>query len=162
MIRERQLNFTGHCIRMPTDEPINRFFLYESKVRPSIRPGAQSRTYRQQILSYLLPGEKALEATEIWKMAANKSSWNKHFVVSKKKSLQTYLLSSNDDDDDGDNVTYLTKETIPPFVEKLKGIKPILIPGHEFLLTIYQHTNINHGILIGSAIISQDNIYVLL
>ena len=32
MIRERQLNFTGHCIRMHTDEPINRFFLYESKV----------------------------------------------------------------------------------------------------------------------------------
>ena len=85
MIRERQLKFTGHCIRMPTDEPINRFVLYESKVRPSLRPGAQTRTYRQQISSHLLPGEKALEATEIWKIAVNKSAWNKHFVVSKKK-----------------------------------------------------------------------------
>ena len=85
MIRERQLKFTGHCIRMPTDEPINRFVLYESKVRPSLRPGAPIRTYRQQISSHLLPGEKALEATEIWKIAVNKSSWNKHFVVSKKK-----------------------------------------------------------------------------
>ena len=31
MIRERQLKFTGQCIRMPTDEPINRFVLYELK-----------------------------------------------------------------------------------------------------------------------------------
>ena len=99
MIRERQLKFAGHCNRMPTDEPINRFVLYESKVRPSLRPGAPTRTYRQQISSHLLPGEKALEATEIWKMAVNKFVWNKHFVVSKKKSLRTYLLSSNDDDD---------------------------------------------------------------
>ena len=50
MIRERQLKFTGHCIPMPTDEPINRFVLYESKVRPSLRPEAQTRTYRQKIL----------------------------------------------------------------------------------------------------------------
>ena len=35
-----------------------------------------------------------------------------------------------------------------------------MIPGHEFLLTMCQYTNINHGILIGSAIISQDSIYV--
>ena len=35
-----------------------------------------------------------------------------------------------------------------------------MIPGHEFLLTMCQYTNINRGILIGSAIISQDNIYV--
>ena len=34
-----------------------------------------------------LPDEKALEATvtEIRKMAAKKSAWNKHFAVSKKK-----------------------------------------------------------------------------
>ena len=46
MIRERQLKFTDHCIRMPTDEPINRFVLYESKVRPSLRPGVQTKTCR--------------------------------------------------------------------------------------------------------------------
>ena len=34
----------GHCIRMHSDEPINRFVLYESKVRPSIRPGAPTET----------------------------------------------------------------------------------------------------------------------
>ena len=35
------------------------------------------------------------------KMALNKSMWNKHFVVSKKKKLhKTHLLSPNDDYDD--------------------------------------------------------------
>ena len=82
MIRKRQLKFTDHCIRMPTHEPINLFVLDESKVRPSFRPVAQTRTYRQQISSQLLPGKKALEATEILNMAVKKSSWNKHFVVS--------------------------------------------------------------------------------
>ena len=87
MIREWQLKFTGHCIRMPTDEPINRFVLYESKVRPFLRPGAQTRSYRQKISPHLLPSEKALGANEIWKIAVNKSDWIKHFVVSKKKKL---------------------------------------------------------------------------
>ena len=50
MIRERQLKFTGHCIRMPTYEPIKRFVLYESKVRPSLRSGAQTRTYRMMMM----------------------------------------------------------------------------------------------------------------
>ena len=34
---------------------------------------------------HLLPDEKALEATEIWKIAVNKPAWNKDIVVSKKK-----------------------------------------------------------------------------
>ena len=29
-IREGQLNFTSHCIHMPTDESANRFSIYES------------------------------------------------------------------------------------------------------------------------------------
>ena len=86
MIRERQLKFTDHYIRITTDEPINHFVLHESKVRASLRPGAQTRKYGQQISSHLLPGEKALEITEIWKMAVNKSAWNKHFVKEKKAS----------------------------------------------------------------------------
>ena len=28
-IHERQLKFTGHCIDMPTDEPVNRFVIYK-------------------------------------------------------------------------------------------------------------------------------------
>ena len=71
-----------------------------------------------------------------------------------------YFKQQNEIKCELDNVTCLTKETIPPFTEKLIRIKPILIPGHEFLLTMCQYTNINHGLLIWSAIISQDNIYV--
>ena len=69
---------------MPTDKPVNRFDLYESKVRSSLGPGALARTYRQPISSHLLTGEKALEATEIKKMVANKFTSNKDFVSSKK------------------------------------------------------------------------------
>ena len=61
---------------------------HDSKVRPSLRPRALTKTCRQQITSHLLPGEKALVATEIWKIALNKSVWNKQFVVSKKKKPQ--------------------------------------------------------------------------
>ena len=70
---------------MPTDEPINRFVLYDSKVIPSLRPGAQTKTYGQQISSHFLLDEKALETTEICKIAVKKSALNKHFVVSKRK-----------------------------------------------------------------------------
>ena len=31
--RVSQLKFTGHCIRMPTDEPANRYVIYESSIR---------------------------------------------------------------------------------------------------------------------------------
>ena len=37
----------------------------------------------------------------------DQSAWNKHFVVSKKKNLRTYLLSSNDDDDDDINLYHM-------------------------------------------------------
>ena len=63
MIREWKLKFTVHCIRMPTDEPINRLVLYESKERPSLRPGARTKTYKRQISSHLSVDEQALEAT---------------------------------------------------------------------------------------------------
>ena len=71
MIRELQFKFTGHCIRMPNYEHINCFVLLESTVRPSLLSGAPTRAYRQQISSQILTGEKALEATEIWKIAVN-------------------------------------------------------------------------------------------
>ena len=46
----------------PTGMPINRFFIYESKVRTSLWPGATTN-----FVSPSIPGEKALEATEIRK-----------------------------------------------------------------------------------------------
>ena len=85
-IRERQLKFAGHYIRMPTDEPANRFVIYESRIKSSLRPGAPKTTYLNQISSHILQsGEKSLETGEIRKMAVNKSEWSQHFVVSKKK-----------------------------------------------------------------------------
>ena len=71
MLSERHLKFTGHCIRMPTDELINMFDFYESKVRPSLRPGAPTKSYRLQISSHLLHGEKALDHDTILKKVFN-------------------------------------------------------------------------------------------
>ena len=86
-IRARQLKFTGHCLRMATEEPAHRFVLYESKIKPSLRPGAPRKTYRQQITSYLLRDENAnaLEADLIRKWAENRTTWSSHFAVPRKK-----------------------------------------------------------------------------
>ena len=70
---------------MPTYEPANRFVIYESKIRSSLRSGASRTRYLNPISSHILPGEKTLEANELRKMAINKSKWSLLFVVSKKK-----------------------------------------------------------------------------
>ena len=73
-IRERQIKFKVHCIRMPKVEPAKRFVIYESRIKLSLRPGAPKTTYLNQISSHILQsGEKSLEAG---KMAANKSEWS--------------------------------------------------------------------------------------
>ena len=65
-IRERQLKFTSHCIRMTTEKPVNHFFVYESRIRSFYRPGAPRMTYLNQISSHVLQsGQKALEAREM-------------------------------------------------------------------------------------------------
>ena len=69
----REQKFRGHCIHMPTDEPANRFVIYEYKIKSSLWQGAPMTTYLHQISSHFLPGEKTLEANEIRKMAVNKS-----------------------------------------------------------------------------------------
>ena len=83
---ESQLNFTGHCIRMPTYEPTNCFVIYESKIRSSLRPGTPRTTYLNQILSSILFGEPIkFETNEIRKMAIKKAEWNQIFIVLNKK-----------------------------------------------------------------------------
>ena len=54
-LRERQLKLTAHHIRTPTDERANRFVIYESKIKSSLRTGAPKTTYLNQIclISYL-------------------------------------------------------------------------------------------------------------
>ena len=78
------LKFTGNCIHMPTDKSAKHFVIYESKIRSYLRHCTRRTTYRNQISSHILPGEKTLEASEIRKMALKKSERNKHFDVSKK------------------------------------------------------------------------------
>ena len=53
MIRERQLQFTGHCLRMPKDELANIYVIYQSKIRQSNRHGKPGPTYLEQISKYL-------------------------------------------------------------------------------------------------------------
>ena len=84
-IRECQLKLTGQCIRIPTDEPVNLFFIYETRIRSSLCPGASRTTYLNQISSHILQSDdKAFEAGEIRKMAVKKSEWSQLFVVPKK------------------------------------------------------------------------------
>ena len=53
MIRERQLQFTGHWLLMPKDEPTNIYVIYQSKIRWSNRHGNPGLTYLNQISKYL-------------------------------------------------------------------------------------------------------------
>ena len=54
---------------MPTDEPVNRFVIDESKVRSSLRPEAPANSYQQQNSSHLIAGKKFKETR---KMVVNK------------------------------------------------------------------------------------------
>ena len=81
LLRERQLKFTGHCIRMPTDERANHFVIYESKTRSSLRPGAPRTTYLHKISSHIIYGTNFLSCL-------------------RRKNLYTDHFSPNDDDDE--------------------------------------------------------------
>ena len=53
VIRERQLQFNRHCLRMPKDEPTNIFVIYQNKVRQCNCHGNSGLTYFNQISKYL-------------------------------------------------------------------------------------------------------------
>ncbi len=44
IVRERQLQFTGHCLRMKSDEPANIYAPYTSSIAPVHRRGPPRRT----------------------------------------------------------------------------------------------------------------------
>ena len=52
-IRKRQLNFDGHCLHMPPEEPANIYALYQSKVRDCNKIGRPTTRYIEQISEYL-------------------------------------------------------------------------------------------------------------
>jgi len=53
MIRERQLQFTGHCLRMSNYEPANIYIIYQNKIRRSNLRENSGLTYLHQISKYL-------------------------------------------------------------------------------------------------------------
>ncbi len=71
---------------MADDEPINRFILYESRVKQFSRKGSLKTTYREQKSSHIT--DKAavvLSAVEISDMVRDKKAWNSHFAASRQK-----------------------------------------------------------------------------
>ena len=84
-IRQRQLQFIGHCLRIKdTDELARIYALYESDINPS-RPGRPKRTYLDQIAEQLCTDRRIkLNAYEITSYAQNKSNWNLLVVAPQK------------------------------------------------------------------------------
>ena len=78
IIRERQLQFIGHCLRMPSDEPANIYALYTSNKAVKNRRGPGRQTYINQVSANLNP-EQSLRFTadEIAMYAKDKSTWKK-------------------------------------------------------------------------------------
>jgi hypothetical protein len=81
VIRERQLQFTGHCLRMNEKEPANIYALYTSSVAKN-RRGKPRRSYLDQISAYLCSDRQIrLEATEIVKLASDRKAWKKIVIA---------------------------------------------------------------------------------
>ena len=95
MICERQHQFTGHCVRMPKDEPVNIYVIYQSKIRQSNRCGNPGLTYLDQISKYLSTDKTVrFSAEEIANYAMDKQLWNLSITVHKLPawwSENTYL-----------------------------------------------------------------------
>jgi hypothetical protein len=78
IIRERQLSFIGHCLRMPNDEPANIYALYQPKPSTSHKRGASRRNYIDQISGYLCSDKQIKFTTEdIARYAKSRSDWRK-------------------------------------------------------------------------------------
>jgi hypothetical protein len=78
-IRERQLRFTGHCLRMDSAEPANAFALYPNN---AATPEGREGPYVKQIASYLysFTGMERHAAAEIAEWAKDRSQWPKLVV----------------------------------------------------------------------------------
>jgi hypothetical protein len=77
-IRQRQLKFVGHCLRMPPDEPANTYALYSSNNTDAKNKEKPKRTYVDQISDYITQDKTIkLSAEEIIKYAKSKSDWKR-------------------------------------------------------------------------------------
>ena len=76
-IRQRQLQFTEHCLHMPKDEPANIYVIYQSKIRRSKCHENPGLTNLDQI-SKCMSTDKTVRfsAEEIANYAKDKQLWN--------------------------------------------------------------------------------------
>jgi hypothetical protein len=76
IIRERQLKFTGYCLRLQTEEPANLYMLYEYKINVKPKLERPRHTFLKQISNYLSrDAGPSLRVEEIVRYAKNKSDW---------------------------------------------------------------------------------------
>ena len=93
IVRERQLRFTGHCLRLPAEERANLYMLYEYKINTKPKLGRPRHTFLKQISNYLIRDVgPSLRVEEIVRNAKNKSDWK-------------LTRPSDDDDDDVSRLT---------------------------------------------------------
>ena len=82
-IRERQLKFTGHCLRMDKEELPNIYILYKSEIRQNHK-GRANMNYHDQISTHLTNDAKVkLDVDQIARMARDKKGWFQSVVPKK-------------------------------------------------------------------------------
>ena len=77
-VRQSQLRFLGHILRIPDDEPCRRYALYVPT--HGRRPGQQRTSYISYIQKLLGDTENDLHPDAIALLASDRRSWRK-FVV---------------------------------------------------------------------------------
>ena len=78
-VRQRQLRFLGHILRMPEDEPCRRYALYVP-THGRRRPGRQKTSYMSYVQKLLGDTENDLHEEAIASLASDRFTWRK-FVV---------------------------------------------------------------------------------
>ena len=78
-VRQRQLRFLGHILRMPEEEPCRRYALYVP-THGRRRPGRQRTSYLSYLQKLLGDAENDLNQDAIASLAADRCAWRK-FVV---------------------------------------------------------------------------------
>ncbi|XP_078617621.1 uncharacterized protein LOC144885572 [Branchiostoma floridae x Branchiostoma japonicum] len=75
-VRQRQLRFIGHALRMPLEEPLRTYALYVPS-HGKRRPGRQKTNYLTYIQNLLGDAEGDLNPTAIAALAADRLRWNR-------------------------------------------------------------------------------------
>ena len=79
MVRQRQLRFLGHVLRMPVGEPCRTYALYVP-THGKRRPGRQRLDYMGYIRNLLGDAEGDLRPEDIADLAADRGSWTRVVV----------------------------------------------------------------------------------